>query len=102
MFLAALMLLADGPISKWDSRTPDLSFVTLASLFDVERCLIDMPKQLAPVVYRQPDRPDEVTIIYPDQYGLSNGRVDLKKSNSGTQVTAWSMSNERVQFCAPR
>lgn len=102
MLLSLLLILADGPISKWETKTPDLAYQSEAGIYDIERCMIDMPKQLVPVAFRQPDRPDEVTLIFPDQYGLSSGRVTLKKVSGGTAVTAWSMPKQRVEVCAPR
>lgn len=102
MFYALLIILANGPISKWDDREPDLNYSTLAYIFDVERCLIDMPGRVVSTAYRQPDRPDQVTLIYPGSNGLSTGRIDLTKIEGGTKVVSWSMPDKKVLACAPK
>jgi hypothetical protein len=97
----ALMAQADGQVGKFENRAPTASYVTVTQLEDVERCLIRFG--FPPTVYRQPDRPDEATIVW-IAGGVSAGnaaaRVDLKRSDAGTIVKAW-MSEKQVRSCAP-
>lgn len=89
---AALMLLGatqEGPIGKFSDRKPQVKVATERSLGDVERCLIDLAGMQAPTVYRQPDRPDDATLIWFNPNGLSSARVDLRRTQSGTEITAW-------------
>ncbi len=94
-------MLAGGPISKWDSRPPDLDYVSATDIFVAERCLIDLKNMQAPSVYWQPDRPGEVNVLWSDQYGFTGIRVHLLKSSDGTRVTAWKLKDNKVLECAP-
>jgi hypothetical protein len=98
-FLGALPASA-GPISKFDDNTPAAAFTTARGLADVERCLIDMDGWPLPVTYRQPDRPDRVTIMW-SVSDKALGRVDLAATPSGTAVTAW-IKGKQFERCAPR
>ncbi|VXC63684.1 hypothetical protein [Sphingomonas sp. AX6] len=92
ILIAALVLLGgvqEGPIGKFSDRAPQVKVTTERPLGDVERCLIDLAGMLAPTVYRQPDRPDDATLIWFNPNGLSSARVDLKRNDSGTEITAW-------------
>lgn len=102
MIEAVALMLAAGPISKWDERAPDLSYASSAPIYEIERCLIDMPNAVAPSVYRQPDRPGEVTLVWPNQFGNSIGRVTLSGSDTRTAVRSWRVRGESVLSCAPR
>lgn len=88
-----------GPISKFNEKQPSLALNSPLKLEDVERCLIDMDSVYAPYVYRQPDRPDAVTIIWTSGAGASVGRVDLARAGSGTRVTSW-LKMKQVEICA--
>ncbi|MDK2757533.1 MAG: hypothetical protein KYX66_12435 [Blastomonas fulva] len=101
---AALMLpaaAAAGPISKWDDRAPEFDYVSRANLHDVERCILDANGWPLPMVYRQPDRPDSVTLMYVDGTGLAAGRIDLKVIDNILHVKAWDAPKAIIQ-CAPR
>lgn len=98
-FLAGIAA-QDGPISKFSDRAPAYEGETERKLEDVERCMIDMRGQLAPSVYRQPDRPDAVTLIWTVPNGQTAGRVDLARVPTGTKVVAW-LSVKQITSCAP-
>ena len=102
-FLAALILPSTaiaGPISKFDDRKPDFDYVSRANIYDAERCMIDTEGWPAPLVYRQPDRADRVTIIYVEPDGKTRARIDFVTKSSGLQVTAWA-GPKAVRECAP-
>ena len=91
---------AEHPISKFDSRTPDLEMASKRTLNDIERCLIDAEDWPAPNVYRQPDRPNEVTLIWPNQWPFTYARVDLTRGpDGGTKVRSWKMAKQ-ARNCA--
>ncbi|WP_156441537.1 MULTISPECIES: hypothetical protein [Sphingomonadales] len=89
-----------GPISKWDSRTPEYRYVSSASMYDAERCMIDTEGWPASIVYRQPDRPDRVTILYVQPDGKTRARVDFVTKPDGLHVTSWD-GPKAVRECAP-
>lgn len=90
---------AERPISKFDSRTPDLEMTSPKTMNEIERCLIDVDDRPAPNVYRQPDRPNEVTLIWPNQWPLTYARVDLTKTSGGTEIRSWKMGKQ-ARECA--
>ncbi len=105
MLLMTLLGLGDqvGQVAKFDGRRPDAEYATAAKLEDVERCLIRVASP--PQVYRQPDRPNEVTLVW-TAGGVSAssaaGRVDLRRqSGAATKVVSW-LSAKLVEPCAPR
>lgn len=92
-----------GPISKFDAKAPIADYVSTASLEQIERCLIDMDGWLAPNVYRQPDRSDQVTLLWiagGSLNGTAAARVDLKREAMGTHVRSW-MPAKQARACAP-
>lgn len=96
-------VLAGGPISQFDHRPPVADYVTSRALEDVERCLIDLDGWGAPSVYRQPDAPDKVTLIWfkgGTFAGLANARLDLERMTTGTRVRSW-MPAKQAKDCAP-
>lgn len=99
--LFALILLAagDGPISKFAARTPDAIIASQRSIGDVERCLIDSDGRLPPIVYRQPDKPDDVTIIWTGPYGLAQARADIHREGAGSKITSWTFA-KAAKLCA--
>jgi hypothetical protein len=94
---------AQGPISKFGEKAPVAEYRSASRLEDIERCLIDMEGWLAPNVYRQPDRPDQVTLLWiaGGMYaGKAAARVDLVRDGAGTRVKSW-MPAKQARACAP-
>lgn len=89
---------AAGPLSKFDDRKPELEITAPSKLEDIERCLINMDGWLAPIVYRQPDRPDDVSLLWLGPNGLASAKVELHRSGSGTSVKSW-MPAKQVAAC---
>lgn len=89
-----------GPISKWDDRKPDFDYVSRANLHDVERCILDSDGWSMPMVYRQPDRPDAVQLIYIDGDGKSAGRIDMVMVDGSLRIKAW-QGPKAITSCAP-
>lgn len=92
--------LSDGPISKYRADQVKADYVSSRAIGDIERCVIDLDGRFAPNVYRQPDRPTEVTFLWNAGSGVTVGRVDLQATASGTRVKAWAFEKQ-VRACAP-
>lgn len=100
--IEALLLLLAGPISKWDDKRVEDDFQSEARLNDIERCLIDLDGILAPYVYRQPDRPDVVTILYvAGNSGIAAGKVVIESSGNRSRVRVWGANWKGIRRCAP-
>lgn len=100
MCAAAVPAMAEGPISKFDAKAPEAAYLSSRKLEDIERCLIDMDGLFPPSIYRQPDRPDHVTLLWRGGMGLTLGRVDLHRQADGTKITSW-FGAKQVTGCAP-
>jgi hypothetical protein len=89
-----------GPISKFDEKKPDIEQVSTVPLFDLERCLIDMDDYQGAFIYRQPDRPHEVNILWVwTESRFTIARVHLKVVDGGVGVRVWIKGNlPRKQF----
>jgi len=59
------------------------SYSTARSIYDVERCLLVIDLNAAPVIYRAPDRPDE-SIFYLTTTGGAGGVIALKRVGNTT------------------
>lgn len=97
---AAAPVTAAGPVSKFDAKKPVAAYVSPSKLEDIERCLIEMDGLVPPIVYRQPDRPDEAMLLWRVGMSLSLGRIDLKRAEAGTKITSW-LDAKQVSACAP-
>lgn len=104
MMMAVIAALSAGPIAKFETRQPVAEYDTTTKLETVERCLIDLAQGPAPNVYRQPDRPDDVMLIWlkaPEVGGGVVYRLDLHRTSGGTHVRSW-MPARQVFDCAPK
>lgn len=100
----APVLLGAGPISKFDDRPPDDEYESHRKMEDIERCLIDLNGQLAPQVYRQPDRLDDVLIVWPKAgtlAGIADAKVELRRLAGTTHVRSY-LKTKQLFECAPR
>lgn len=102
ILLSAVALCASqvsaGPISKFDKKKPDLETISSIPLFDLERCLTDMPWQL-PLIYRQPDRPGEVKMLWVFDSASAISRIDLSVTPLGVAVKVWNVKIDAVKSC---
>jgi hypothetical protein len=89
-----------GPISKFDEKKPDIEQVSTVPLFDLERCLIDMDDYQGAFIYRQPDRPHEVNILWVwTDSRFTIARAHLKVVDGVLAVRVWIKGNlPRKQF----
>ena len=62
------------------------SFSSKFSIYDLERCLIELDTAVAPIVYRQPDRPDEELVVYAER-GTIFSLLELAASAGSTAIT---------------
>ena len=94
IFITTSSQVMAGGINKFDSKAPEINAVSSKNIYDIERCLIHMDRISIPYVYRQPDRPNEVMLIWQSNGQTTVSRADLKKVDSGTHVRIWTASNE--------
>jgi hypothetical protein len=87
-----------GPISKFQDDEPDIMTNSVISLFDLERCLTDMEGWPVPFIYRQPDRLDEVNILWVVN-AKTVGRAYLKKVAAGVEVKIWNSDGKQTRSC---
>ena len=103
ILIAAIFLnsavIAAGPISKFEEKTPDVETTSSISIYDIERCLTDLDGWPVPFIYRQPDRPDETNILWVSTYGQTMARAHLKKVDSGVAVRIWKAAGNQARSC---
>jgi hypothetical protein len=90
-------------MGKFEARALAADYRSPAKLEDIERCLLDMNGWLIPNVYRQPDRPDDVMLIWLGggaAAGIAAARIDLHRDLNGTHVRSW-MPAKQALVCAP-
>ena len=51
-------------IGKLNQKEPDQIVSSTKTIFDIERCIIEVDALGVPAVYRQPDRPNKTQIAY--------------------------------------
>lgn len=98
----AVMAAATGQVAKFESRPPSAEYVSATSIGDAERCLIRVAAP--PLIYRQPDRPDDVSIVWGGvsvSAGNAVARIDLHRESSGTRVRVWGLDKQALD-CAPK
>lgn len=71
------------------SKAPTAEFETATAMEDIERCLMDLPGWPAPIVYRQPDRPNDVALVWTVDPGRVTSRVEMRRSEKVTKVRSW-------------
>lgn len=95
-----VIALAEGAISKFKPADVKAAYESAVKLEDAERCLIDLNGRFALTVYRQPDRPNHVTLLWNAGSGVSVARVDLDRTADGTHVQVWAFDKD-AKGCAP-
>src|SRR5690606_8208467 len=105
LLISALSLYTSLPaaaqsVAKWESKQPSVAGYVDQSMFDIERRLIHIDRMSVPYVYRQPDRPDFVMLIWQGRPGVTKARADLSRAGAGTTVKIW-MDNDEARRCAP-
>lgn len=75
--MAAGLLLAFAPTAAWTAdlaglikTQPVFAMTTSKRMYDLERCMIEVDAPTMPHVYRQPDRPDRVMLVWDGGDGL--------------------------------
>lgn len=84
--LIAMLFVA--PASAFDlgkirNLPPDDTVNSKLNMFDIERCMIDVDAASVASVYRQPDRPNEVTLVW-----FTAIMVTMVANDEGTYVEA--------------
>ena len=87
-----------GPISKFDDRNPDLEMVSSVPLFDIERCMTDMDDWPVPFIYRQPDRPNEMNMLWVGNM-KTIARAYFVTTPAGVSVKIWGAAGNQTKSC---
>ena len=78
-------------IKEAAQRRVEAEASSIKSLYDLERCIIDIDAGTAPNIYSQPDRPNEALIVYSSS-GLIYALIQLEKSQTGTALKVRSVN----------
>ena len=97
MALAGSVAMA-GPISKFDDKKPSLETVSSIPLFDIERCMTDMDDWPVPFIYRQPDRPGELNMLWVLN-AKTIGRAYFVTTPAGVVVKIWYAAGNQTKSC---
>ena len=97
-----LLLIAASALTKWDTRVPKLDYISKANIYDAERCLINTDEMNLAFVYRQPDRPNNVTLTWVGSTMNTRARVDMTQKGESLHVIGWVNTSEFLEECAPR
>lgn len=101
LVLAGTPISAKGPVTNMDADPIRQEYFSAANMYDAERCLLDLDGAVMPIVYRQPDRPDTVMLVYSaDQSAHGAMRIDLTNTAQGLHVVARTKFKQ-VKDCAP-
>lgn len=72
-------------LGKLNQKNPETIFKSKKSIFDIERCIIELDAPGLPSVYRQPDRPKISKIAYEQGVGVIF-LITLTESESETKI----------------
>lgn len=70
-------------LGKLRSSAPDDQFQSDRSMYDIERCMIEVDALAIPTVYRQPDRPDAELIAWETAI-----LIEMTTNGNGTKLVA--------------
>lgn len=105
---AALLLLVASPVLADDiggvsAKPPEFTAEVQMNLFDVERCVIDTDNIGKPWVYRQPDRPEDVMLVW-ESSDLGAATVLEMRGLQNIQIKFWGRNKvwRKVQPCIGR
>lgn len=88
-------------LGKIRSQKPDDEFVSSVSMYDIERCAIEVDALDTPTVYRQPDHPQFEMIAW-----ATSILVELESTSKGTlvkthfQTPGGRKARKRILSCA--
>lgn len=102
-------LLAIAPSAVWAAdlaglinTTPVFTTATVKRMYDLERCMIEVDAPIMPHVYRQPDQPERVMLVWDG--GNSIGGVSAAAKIEGVdnaRITFWGREKilRRIKPC---
>lgn len=85
-------------------KAPEFTATVPLNMYDIERCVIDTDNIGKPWVYRQPDRPNDVMLVW-ESSDLGNATVlEMHKQNSTTSMKFWGRNKawRKAQPCIGR
>ncbi len=98
-FLMPGIAMADD-IGSVRKKVPEFTASTNQRLYDLERCIIDTDNIGKPWVYRQPDMPERVLIVW-ESSDFGNATVLEMNGLDNVQLKLWGRDKvwRRVQSC---
>lgn len=106
--VASMLLFTAGPaladsIGAARAKPPEFTAEVALNAFDVERCIIDADTIGKPWIYRQPDRPNEVMIVW-ESSDLGAATVLEMRGLNPIQMKFWGRNKawRKVQPCIGR
>jgi hypothetical protein len=85
-------------------KVPEFSATVPMNMFDIERCVIDTDNIGKPWVYRQPDRPNDVMLVW-ESSDFGNATVlEMHKDGNTTTMKFWGRNKawRKAQPCIGR
>lgn len=85
-------------------KTPEFTATVPVNMYDVERCVIDTDNIGKPWVYRQPDRPNDVMLVW-ESSDFGNATVlEMHKEGGTTTMKFWGRNKawRKAQPCIGR
>lgn len=85
------------------AKSPEFTAEVDMNLFDVERCIIDTDNIGKPWVYRQPDRPNDVMLVW-ESSDFGNATILEMKGSDRISIKFWGRNKvwRKVQPCIGR
>lgn len=95
--------LADD-IGRVRQKTPEFTATVALNMFDVERCIIDVDNIGKPWVYRQPDRPNDVMLVWESTDFGDATVLEMRKEGNSTSLKFWGRNKawRKAQPCIGR
>lgn len=102
-FLFSSVVNADG-IGSVRKKPPEFAVTVALNLFDIERCVIDTDNIGKPWVYRQPDRPDDVMLVWESSDLGAATVLEMHRDGNSTTMKFWGRNKARrkAQPCIGR
>lgn len=84
-------------------KTPEFTATISLDLFDVERCMIETDNIGKPWVYRQPDRPNSVMLVW-ESSDFGNATILEMNGRNPIEIKFWGRNKawRKVQPCIGR
>lgn len=82
-------------------KEPEYTASVPMNMFDIERCAIDTDNIGKPWVYRQPDRPDDVMLVWESSDFGNATVIEMHRNGNNTALKFWGRNKvwRKIQPC---